>query len=125
MIEEEQGYVKEPYVYKVRYYWLTRLVENVGPQIQETSEPIVENGAVLEENPDPTAEFEYDYDDHDRPRSRFVPFDDDYDNQGGAFGGFDDDYDDDFGLNSNHTGSHIHHKPLIDRTRHQARAGFL
>jgi len=53
--------------------------------IQETSEPVIENGAVLEEHLDPIAAFDYD------------------DNQGG-FGGFDDSYNDDFMWNINHKG---------------------
>ena len=32
-------------------------INEADQTIQETSEPVVENGAVLEENPDPTAAF--------------------------------------------------------------------
>ena len=72
--------------------WLVALkpvvyINEAEQTIQETSEPIVENGAVLEENPDPTAAFVYD------------------DDEEGAFAGFDDDYDDDFMLNSNPQGT--------------------
>jgi len=88
----------------------------VDHSIQETSEPIIENGAVLEETPDAVVAFDYD----DDQRDGFAEFDDDPDDQGGAFGGFDDDYEDDVALNSNHGGIYICRKPLIDRTRYQA-----
>jgi hypothetical protein len=84
--------------------------------IQETSEPIVENGAILEETRDAIVAFDYD----DDQRGGFTEFDNDLDDQAGAFGGFDDDYDDDFSLKSNHRGTHICRKSLIDRTRYQA-----
>ena len=75
-------------------------IDQAEHSIQETSEPVVENGAVLEENPDPIAAFDYD----DGQPGGFAGFDDDYDNQGGAFGGVDGDYDDDFALNSTWNG---------------------
>ena len=56
------------------------------------SEPIIENGEVLEENPYSTAKFEYD----DDQREAFSGVDNYYNDQGGAFGGFDDDYDDEY-----------------------------
>jgi len=75
-------------------------IDQADRSIQETSEPVVENGAVIEENPDPVASFDYDDDQH----GGFAGFDDDYDDQGGAFGEFDEDYDDDFALNSTRKG---------------------
>ena len=78
--------------------------------IQETSEPVVENGAVLEENPDPTAAFDYD----DDQGGWFAGFDDDYDYQRGAFSGFDEDYDDDFAVNSTRKGN-----TLLPKAIHQ------
>ena len=75
-------------------------IDQADRSIQETSEPLVENGAVIEENPDPVASFDYD---DDQPGG-FAGFDDDYDDQGGAFGGFDEDYDDDFAMNSTRKG---------------------
>ena len=74
---------------------------HVDGLIQETSEPIIENGAILEETPDAIVAFDYDND------------------QGGGFTGFDDNYDDDFALKSNHEGIHICRKLLINRTRCQ------
>ena len=83
------------------------MIDRIDPQIQETSEPVIENGAVLEENPDPIAAFDYD------------------DDQEGWFTGFDDDYDEEFTLNSYDEGATAAVNPLTDRTGDQARERCL
>ena len=72
----------------------------VDRPIQETSEPIIENGAILEETPDAIVAFDYD----DDQGGGFAGFDEDYDDQGGTFGAFNEDYEDDFSVSSNHQG---------------------
>ena len=82
--------------------------------IQETSEPIIENGAVLAENPDPVARFDYDDNDQtgfagfddscDDQEMDFAGFDDHLEPQRGGFDASDDGHDDDFGLNTNYQG---------------------
>ena len=90
MIERDHELWRNCYRCKVEYFKRLFLADDdTALRIQETSEPIVENGAVLEENPNSVAALDYD----DDPGGVFAGFDDDDEHQGGTFGGFDDDYD--------------------------------
>ena len=88
MTDRGHGQERNCYLYKVGYYqWPILTNDDIGSRIQETSEPIIENGAVLEENPDLIMAFDYD------------------DYQGDMFAGSDDDYDSNFTLSQNYQGT--------------------
>ena len=104
-------------VHQVNNPWLRSrrfILTDADHLIQETSEPIIENGAVLAENPDPVARFDYDDNDQtgfagfddscDDQEMDFAGFDDHHEPQRGGFNASDDGHDDDFGLNTNYQG---------------------
>ena len=73
-------------------------MNNIDLQIQETSEPMIENAEVLQEKPDAIATFRCD----DDPGGGFGRFDDsDGDNQSGFFTGLNNDSEDDTAVSSN------------------------